>query len=66
MERLKATHVGGETAEFYAAEYVVDCNGCIIAYRLVKSNEKVWKGVDKVKHSFQVFPDVKTLIELTP
>ena len=64
MGTIKATHVGKETEEFYAAEYVVDCDSCIIAYRFLKSNLDFWIQVDKTKSVWQVFPDVNTLIEL--
>lgn len=57
-----ATHTGLEDESFYAADYMVNCDGLIIAYNLKK--EGFWKDADPVAHPYQVFPKVSTLEKL--
>ena len=54
-----ATHKGKECAEYYAAEYMVNCDGLIIGYKLEK--DPVWKEANVQKYPGQVFPKVSTL-----
>jgi len=53
------THRGKETVEFYAADYMVDIDNDIIAYKI--KGEEIWKLADPKKHPFQVFPMVSDL-----
>ncbi len=58
------THVGEENAEYYAADYMVNCDGEIIAFKLHKPDRNGWELVDKKNHPYQVFPRVADLIKV--
>jgi len=55
----RVTHKGLGNEEFIAADYMVNCDGRIIAFKL--STRGFWQDASPTEHPFQVFPKVDSL-----
>lgn len=54
-----ATHFGKETDKYYASEYMVNIDGEIVGYKILKDG--TWKEANSSKFPFQIFPKVSEL-----